>query len=92
MNRMSPTQVRALAQVSLGVLEAVEASGDQGAPGGVLYAAMQAQGATLTQFESIMRTLTNPGYLVLADECYHSTSKTPELKIKLTNTLAAFAI
>ena len=91
MSRMTPTQVRAIAQVSLGVLEAVEAAGDQGAPGGVLYAAMQAQGATLTQFQSLMGTLTRPGYLVLDGNCYRSTSSTAELKTKLSNTLAAFA-
>lgn len=46
MSPMTPTQIRALAQVSLGVIEAVEAGGETGAPGGILYAAMQAEGAT----------------------------------------------
>lgn len=91
MNRMTPTQVRAVAQVSMGVLEAVEVAGDQGAPGGVLYAAMQAQGATLSQFQGIMGALTKPGYLVLEDDCYRSTPTTPELITKLTNILAAVA-
>ena len=91
MSRMTPTQIRAVAQVSLGVLEAVEVAGHQGAPGGVLFAAMQAQGASLNQFQSIMGTLTKPGYLVLEDDCYRSTPTTPELKTKLTNILAAVA-
>lgn len=91
MSRMTPTQIRALATVSLGVIEAVEVAGEQGAPGGVLYAAMQAQGASLSQFQGIMRTLVNPGYLVLEDDCYRSTPRTLELKTKLTNSLAAFA-
>jgi len=91
MSRMTPTQIRAIATVSLGVIEAVEAGGETGAPGGILFAAMQAQGATHQQYEGIMRTLTNPGYLVLDGDCYRSTPKTPELKTKLTNTLAAFA-
>lgn len=91
MSRMTPTQIRAVATISLGVIEAVEAAGGQGAPGGVLYAALQAQGASLSQFQSLMRTLTNPGYLMLDGDCYRSTPTTHELKTKLTNTLAAFA-
>lgn len=88
---MNPTQMRAVATVSLGVIEAVEAAGHIGAPGGVLYAAMQAQGATLQQYQAVMGTLTNPGYLVLDGDCYQSTPKTPEIKKKLTNLLAALA-
>lgn len=91
MSRMSPTQIHALATASLGVIEAVEAAGEHGAPGGVLYAAMQAHGASMSQFQSLMQTLTNPGYLVLDGDCYRSTSRTQELKTKLTNSLAAFA-
>jgi hypothetical protein len=90
-SRMTPTQIRAVATVSLGIIEAVEVAGNLGAPGGVLYAAMHAQGATLQQYRSVMATLTNPGYLVLDGDCYCCTSKTPELKTKLTNLLAAFA-
>lgn len=91
MTRLSRAPIRALATVSLGVIEAVEAAGEQGAPGGVLYAAMQAQGTSLSQFQSLMLTLTNPGYLVLDGDCYRCTPKAQELKTKLTDTLAAFA-
>lgn len=90
MNRMAPTQIRALTTASLGVLEAVEAGGEHGAPAGVLYAAMQAQGATFNQFLSLMTTLVRPGYLTMEDNCYRMTSTTQDLKTKLTNTLAAF--
>lgn len=79
MSRMTPIQVHALATVSLGVVDAVEAGGQQGAPAGVLYAAMQAQGASFVQFMNLMATMVGPGYLTL------------ELKTKLTNILAAFA-
>jgi hypothetical protein len=88
---LSRAPIHALITVSLGVIEAVEAAGEQGAPGGVLYAAMQAHGASLSQFQSLMLTLTNPGYLVLDGDCYRCTSKTQELKTKLTETLAGFA-
>lgn len=89
---MTPNQLKALATVSLGVLEAVAVAGEQGAPGGVLYAAMQDQGATLNQFQSIMGTMTKPGYLELENDCYRSTSSTPELKTKLTRILAAIEV
>lgn len=92
MSGMSPTQLHALATASLGIIEAVEAAGDVGAPGGVLYAAMQAHGASLNQFQGLMRTLTNPGYLTLVGDCYHSTSKTQALKAKLTVAVQAIAL
>lgn len=88
---MNAIQLRAVATVSLGVIEAVEAAGETGAPAGVLYSAMQAQGATFNQFLSLMTTLVRPGYLTMEDNCYHSTPTTHELKTKLTNTLAALA-
>lgn len=91
MSRMTPTQIRALATVSLGVIEAVEAGGERGAPAGVLYAAMQAQGGTFNQFLGVMGTLVRPGYLTMEDNCYFSTPTTQQLKTKLTNTLAALA-
>jgi hypothetical protein len=88
---LSPHQLHALATASLGVIEAVEAGGDQGAPAGVVYAAMQAEGASFTQFLSLMGTLVRPGYLTLEDNCYRKTTTTEKLKAKLTRTLAALA-
>jgi len=90
MSSMTPTQIRALATASLGVIEAVEAGGETGAPAGIVYAALQAQGASFNQFLSLMTTLIRPGYLTMEDNCYRSTSTTHELKAKLTKTLAAF--
>lgn len=91
MSRLTPAQIRAVATVSLGVIEAVEAGGQHGAPAGVLYAAMQAQGASFTQFQSVMGTLVRPGYLTLENDSYLGTPTMPEMKTKLTNVLAAFA-
>jgi hypothetical protein len=91
MSRHTPAQIHALATLSLGVVEAVEAGGEEGAPDGVLFAAMQAQGATYTQFAGLMDTLVRPGYLRLEHEFYQSTETTQKLKTKLTKTLAAFA-
>lgn len=88
---LSASQLYALATASLGIIEAVEAGGAQGAPAGVLYAAMQGQGASFTQFLSLMSTLVRPGYLTLEGNCYRKTTTTEELKTKLTRTLAALA-
>lgn len=88
---LSASQLHELATASLGVIEAVEAGGDRGAPAGVVYAAMQAHGASFTQFLSLMSTLVRPGYLTLEDNCYRKTTTTDELKAKLTRTLAALA-
>lgn len=61
-------------RLGIAVLEAVELAGTHGAPSGVMFAAMQAHGATLQQFQSFMKTLTGNGLLTLDDQhCYHST-------------------
>lgn len=70
MSALSPLQAKALALVVGAVLEAVSAAGPTGAPGGVLYAAMMAQGCTLGQFESLMGALVRAGKLRKQGECY----------------------
>ena len=62
--------IESLQKVGLGVLEACSVAGDQGAPGGVLYAAMMTHGATQTQFESFMSGLVGKGMLNKEDDCY----------------------
>ena len=89
MTTVSASQAAMLANIGLGVLEAVEAGGDVGAPASVLYAAMQAHGATFNQFMSFMSGMIRPGYLTLEDDCYRSTPTTRELKAKLQRTIAA---
>jgi hypothetical protein len=79
----------ALAQVALGVFDAIEAAGKQGTPSGVLYAAMQSHGATLNQYQTFMRTLVNPGYLVLLDDCYRMTPEGAAFKATLTMRVSA---
>jgi len=59
--------------VGLAVLESIEQAGDLGAPAGILFAAMQAHGASLNQFQSIMRGLTEAGKVCMEGECYHLT-------------------
>jgi hypothetical protein len=69
--QLKPNQAAALMTVVSAVLEAVKAAGPLGAPGGVLYAALMAQGCTLQQFESLMGAMVRAGRLVKKGECYH---------------------
>lgn len=81
---MTREQLDGMQRLGLGVLEAVEEAGELGAPGGILYAAMQAHGASLSQFQSFMGTLTGRGMLTLDEcECYHITEQGREFKKKL---------
>ncbi len=68
-------QRESLQRVGLGVLEACESAGASGAPGGILFAAMQAQGASLNQFNSFMATLTSNKLLTIENECYSITAE-----------------
>lgn len=67
---MTNEQMNALRAIVVAVTEAVRAAGATGAPGGVLYAALMAQGCTLNQFESLMGALTRAGKLSKCGECY----------------------
>lgn len=66
---MTSQQIAALRQIGRAIVESVRAAGETGAPGGILYAALMAQGCTLNQFEQIMagmvraRVLTQEGHV-----------------------------
>lgn len=86
---MNKLAIDALQRVGLGVLEAVEAGEDTGAPGGILYAAMQAHGASLNQFQSFMDTLTGRGFLTVdQSHCYRMTDAGKAFKAKLQEKFA----
>ena len=69
---MTPTieQQRALAGVVNAVIESVKAGGTDGAPGGILYAALMGHGCSLNQFESLMSALVGVGKLAQRGDCY----------------------
>jgi len=50
----TPEHVKALRAVLEAILEAVAEAGPTGAPGGVIYAALMAQGCSLAQYQSLM--------------------------------------
>ena len=72
---MTLLQYNLLRQVADAVLAAVAAAGSMGAPAGVLYAGMMAQGCTIQQFDGIMAGLVGAGMLTKGGDCYHLTAK-----------------
>lgn len=58
---MNAQQAQALKLVVSATLDAIRAAGPDGAPAGVLYAALMAHGCTLSQFESLMSALVRTG-------------------------------
>ncbi len=68
---MTLQQATALKAIANAIIESVQESGPLGAPGGILYAALMAQGCSLHQFEQIMAGLVRGGYPSKSGECYH---------------------
>jgi hypothetical protein len=58
------------------IMDAVAAAGPCGAPGGIIYAALFAQGCTLNQFQTIMDALVRAGKVTRDGECYHIATPT----------------
>ena len=63
-------QADALRHIVSAVVETIRESGPLGAPSGVLYAALMAQGCTLNQFESLMGALVRARAVRKQGECY----------------------
>lgn len=74
---MNQQQAKALQAIARAIIEAVDAAGTTGAPGGTLYAALMTNGCTLEQFQQIMRGLVQAGMLTvtLAGNVYNVTDK-----------------
>ena len=64
-------QITALHAIAGAIVEAVAATEPAGAPGGVIYAALMAQGCTLPQFESLMGAMVRTGNLRRSGDLYH---------------------
>lgn len=63
-------QLQTLHQLLNAVVETVRETGDHGAPGGVLYAALMNVGITLEQFETLMGALVEAGKLRRSGNLY----------------------
>lgn len=67
---MTADQLKALSLIVHAVVDTVKQAGPLGAPGGVMYAALMAQGCALSQFESLMGGLVRAGKIQKRGECY----------------------
>lgn len=67
---MTNAQINALRAVAAAIIDSVKAAGPTGASGGVIYAALMAQGCTLSQYQSIMSGLVRAGMLTQNGDCY----------------------
>lgn len=59
-----------LSKIVTAIVETVAEVEPNGAPGGILYAALSAQGMTLSQFQSIMNALVSAGRLRKTGQVY----------------------
>ena len=72
---MTREQAQALQRIAAVVIEACDAAGSLGAPSGVLYAGLMAQGCTLSQYQQITDGLVRAGMLTRAGHLLHATDK-----------------
>lgn len=62
-NKAAVDPVRAIKEVTLAVLETIQEAQADGAPEGVLFAALQTQGCSLNQFQSLLQPLQDRGFI-----------------------------
>jgi predicted transcriptional regulator len=86
---MNEHQIQAAQRIGLALLESIEESGELGAPAGILYAAMMAQGCSLNQFESLMAPVERRGYVTRSMDCYTITPSGSEFISKLRKSVEA---
>ena len=73
MTSLTDAQARAVRGIAAALLDTIEESGDMGAPGGLMYAALASK-LSLTQFESITLPMVRRGYLRIENDCYFMTA------------------
>ena len=67
---MNQQQINALKEIARGIVDAVKAAGELGAPAGTLYAALMTAGCTINQFEGIMSGMVKAGLLTQSGNLY----------------------
>ena len=80
---------KSLNVAAAGILQACDAAGEMGAPGGHLYAGLMASGYTFEQYERIMSALVQAGTLTKRGECYKLTAKGRALNDQVSAAIAA---
>jgi len=68
---MTNQQIAALRQIGRAIVESVRAAGEMGAPGGIIYAALMAQGCTFDQYQQIMGGMTRAGVLTQDGDLFY---------------------
>ncbi len=63
-------QAEAILMILDAIVDSIKAAGSHGAPGGILYSALMAQGCTLNQFHSLMGILINSGRVTMQGQLY----------------------
>ncbi|ABD72142.1 hypothetical protein Rfer_4456 (plasmid) [Rhodoferax ferrireducens T118] len=85
---LTKKQVLAVQKVGLAVLEAIQAAGELGAPSGALYAALQHQGCTLTQYQSLTGSMERRGFVIQESDCFTITTTGEHFISQLRRTVA----
>ncbi len=88
---MTIDQIRAAQRIGLAVLESIQAAGELGAPSGVLYAALQQTGCSLSQFQSLMAPLEGRGFVTQENHCFTITKAGEAFINQLRSVLAQAA-
>jgi hypothetical protein len=84
---LTTSQIAAAQRIGLHILDAIDEAGELGAPSGVMYAALMAQGCSLQQYQSIMAPLERRGFVTVDGDCYFMTAAGREFKEKLCASL-----
>lgn len=65
------SQTNQLRKLIDSILEVIKSAGSSGVPGGTIYAALMGLGASLQQYEALMRVLVNTGYAHKKGDLYY---------------------
>lgn len=68
-------QQTAIVRIATAVIETIEECGDQGASGGVLYAALMPLGLSFENFQAVMSACVESGRVSQRGQCYFSPRK-----------------
>lgn len=72
---MGDYQKSTFVRIVRAILETINESGTMGAPSGILYTALMAQGMSLDTYQRLMGVIKEVGYVTEEHHCYHMTDK-----------------
>lgn len=86
---MTRNQAKSLNVAAAGILQAVDAAGSLGAPGGVLYAGLMTSGYTFEEYQQITGAMLAAGLVLKSGECYTLTAKGAALNAQVSAAIDA---